>query len=123
MPTAGWGSDGSIRALVPTANSMVNVNRPTLQRITLLRRSAVAMMRDVSWPLATWIAIRINPKVKTMNDIISVSTAFSASDVPGPELPNEGIQLSQSGRPNTTRIAMFSSTTAIRGAVQGAELI
>ncbi len=100
---------------------MVKMNRPTVKRMTLLRSSVVAMIRGVSCPLATWIATRSDPKVKTMNEIVSVSTVFRASDVPAGVAPNQGTHPSRSCSPNTRRMAIFSSTSAKNGTIQSAE--
>ena len=71
---AGWVTELSRRAPVPTENSIVKVNKPTVKRMTLFRSSVVAMIRGVSCPLATWIATINELKVKTMNAIDEVIT-------------------------------------------------
>jgi hypothetical protein len=58
--------------LDPTAQNNVKANRPTANRITLLRSSVVAMIRGVSCPPATWMATSSEPKVNTRNEIVSV---------------------------------------------------
>ncbi len=52
----------------------VKTKSPTLNRTTLSRSSVVAIIRGVSWPLATWMATSKDPNVKTRNDSASEMT-------------------------------------------------
>jgi hypothetical protein len=47
------------------------------------------MMRGVSWPLAIWIAIRMEPNVKTTNESVSVMSVWNRVRAPSRAEPGQ----------------------------------
>jgi hypothetical protein len=60
--------------------------------------------------------------VKTINEVVSVSTVFKVSVAPVMVDPNQGTQSSHACSVYARRIATFSRTNAINGTVHSAEL-
>jgi len=98
----------------------VKTNKPTLKRTTLSRRSAVAMIRGVSWALATWIATSSDPNVNTRNESASVTTVWNIACAPSSA--RIGFQLSQSSRMRSNGMVASTTTMAMNGTTHNADL-
>ena len=114
------GTTSTVRLSALTANSSVNMFRPTVYLITRSRSSVVAMMRGVSWPLAIWIATSSEPNVKTTNESVSVMSVWNRVWAPSTPSPVRSQVTKRSSR-CSTRMSMSASSTDAIGATQSAE--
>jgi hypothetical protein len=79
------------------------------------------MIRGVSWPLATWIATSMEPKVNTTNDIVAVISPWSIASAPWALKPKK-LHPSQWSRSRNSRAVMNSSGIAMNGTIQSEDL-